>query len=123
MCALARLAQMIAAKAGGGGATKRKADGEAAEGEYPCVRYIGPGGSGHYVKMVHNGIEYGDMQLIAEAAHVCREVCGLSAVEVSRLLSKLNEGPLGSFLMEITAAVHLTDDPQRPGTNAPLVNE
>ena len=46
---------------------------EAAAGRYPCVRYIGPGGSGHYVKMVHNGIEYGMMQLIGEAAHFCRQ--------------------------------------------------
>ena len=117
------LLEGIAAKAGGGfSGAKRKANGESAESEYPCVRYIGPGGAGHYVKMVHNGIEYGDMQLIAEAAHVCREVCGLSAAEVSRLLSTLNDGPLGSFLMEITAAVHLKDDPQRPGTGAPLMD-
>ena len=79
---------------------------------YPCVRYIGPGGAGHYVKMVHNGIEYGDMQLIAEAAHICRDLAGLSSPEVSALLEELNGGPLDSFLMETTAAVLQKADPQ-----------
>jgi len=64
------------------------------------------------VKMVHNGIEYGDMQLISEAAHVCRELCGLSASDIASLFSKLNDGPLAGFLMETTAAVYLKKDPE-----------
>lgn len=81
-------------------------------GSYPCVRYVGPGGAGQYSKMVHNGIEYGDMQLIAEATHLCRELGGLDAPAVAALLSKLNGGSLDSFLMETTAAVYLKKDPQ-----------
>lgn len=82
-------------------------DGEA------CTCHIGPGsGCGNYVKMVHNGIEYGDMQLIAEATHLCRELGGLDAPAVAALLSKLNGGSLDSFLMETTAAVYLKKDPQ-----------
>ena len=77
---------------------------------FACVRYIGPGGSGHYVKMVHNGIEYGDMQLIAEAASFCRDLGGLSAQAVAALFTKLNDGPLAGFLMETTAAVFLKQD-------------
>ena len=79
-------------------------------GGFPCVRHIGPGGAGHYVKMVHNGIEYGDMQLIAEAASLCRELGGLSAADVASLFTKLNDGPLAGFLMETTAAVCLKAD-------------
>jgi len=82
---------------------------------FPCVRYIGPGGAGHYVKMVHNGIEYGDMQLIAEAAYVCRELGGQSASQVAALFSRLNEGALAGFLMETTAAVYLKQDTEPTG--------
>ena len=60
--------------------------------------------------MVHNGIEYGDMQLIAEAASLCRELGGLSAHAVAALFAKLNDGPLAGFLMETTAAVYLKQD-------------
>jgi len=74
------------------------------------VRHIGPGGSGHYVKMVHNGIEYGDMQLIAEASHFCRGLAGMSAAEAASVFSDLNRGPLEGFLMETTAVVHRTRD-------------
>jgi len=77
---------------------------------YPCVRYIGPGGAGQYVKMVHNGIEYGDMQLIAEAAQFSRTAGGLSNAETAALLSKLNEGELNSFLMETIAKCFLKED-------------
>ena len=87
---------------------------------FPCVRYIGPGGSGHYVKMVHNGIEYGDMQLIAEAAYLCKEIGGLTAPEIANLFDRLNEGPLSCFLMETTAAVYLKEDDTQASSAPPL---
>jgi 6-phosphogluconate dehydrogenase len=67
----------------------------------PCVTHIGPDGAGHYVKMVHNGIEYGDMQLIAEAYHLLR-AAGFSAAEVGAVFDAWNEGPLQSYLVQIT---------------------
>ncbi|MBI5518276.1 MAG: NADP-dependent phosphogluconate dehydrogenase [Deltaproteobacteria bacterium] len=78
----------------------------------PCVTYIGPGGAGHYVKMVHNGIEYGDMQLIAEAYDVLKHVGGLSNPELAQTFSAWNEGDLQSFLIEITAKVLRRSDPE-----------
>ena len=87
---------------------------EAAAGRYPCVRYIGPGGSGHYVKMVHNGIEYGMMQLIGEAAHFCRQVGGLGAPQLADLFDELNGGDLQSYLVEVTAALYRKDDDKPP---------
>ena len=108
---LNRAFQSIAARVEGqGGNTDGGAN------TFPCVRYIGPGGSGHYVKMVHNGIEYGDMQLIAEATHFCIEVAGLSADAVAATFAELNSGPLAGFLMETTAAVYRKDDAEKPGT-------
>jgi 6-phosphogluconate dehydrogenase len=77
----------------------------------PCVTYIGPGGSGHYVKMVHNGIEYGDMQLIAEAYDVLKTLGGLSNEELADVFATWNEGELQSFLIEITAAIFRAKDP------------
>ncbi|MBA3529184.1 MAG: NADP-dependent phosphogluconate dehydrogenase, partial [Propionibacteriaceae bacterium] len=71
----------------------------------PCCTYIGPGGSGHYVKMVHNGIEYADMQLIAEAYDLIRQGTGASAAEIAKIFQGWNEGDLESFLIEITAEV------------------
>jgi len=71
----------------------------------PCVTHIGPGGSGHYVKMVHNGIEYGDMQLIAETYDVMRRALGLSAPEMSGIFRRWNDGKLASYLIEVTSAV------------------
>merc|ERR1740115_281135 len=71
----------------------------------PCTTYIGGPGSGNYVKMVHNGIEYGDMQLIAEAYDILRKVIGMSNEEMSELFNKWNEGELESFLIEITASI------------------
>jgi len=68
----------------------------------PCVTYIGPGGAGHYVKMVHNGIEYGDMQLIAEAYDIMHRGLGLTAEELHRVFAEWNEGELSSYLIEIT---------------------
>ncbi|MFN0119842.1 MAG: NAD(P)-binding domain-containing protein, partial [Blastocatellia bacterium] len=71
----------------------------------PCVTYIGPDGAGHFVKMVHNGIEYGDMQLIAEAYDVLRNVAGLGASELADIFAEWNAGILQSFLIEITAKI------------------
>lgn len=71
----------------------------------PCCAWVGEGGSGHFVKMVHNGIEYGDMQLIAEAYHLLKEILGLSPDEMSTVFSRWNEGELNSYLVEITAAI------------------
>ena len=81
----------------------------------PCVTYIGPGGAGHYVKMVHNGIEYGDMQLIAEAYTVLKQIGGLSNAELYDVFSEWNRGELESFLIEITADIFKTKDPDGPG--------
>jgi 6-phosphogluconate dehydrogenase len=77
-----------------------------------CTTYIGPDGAGHFVKMVHNGIEYADMQLIAEVYHVLQEVAGLSAIEISKVFEDWNKGPLNSFLIEITAQVLKYKDPE-----------
>lgn len=74
------------------------------EGE-PCCRWMGPGGAGHFVKMVHNGIEYGDMQLIAEAYQLLRDGYGCSAVRMQEIFQQWNRGPLDSFLMEITGRI------------------
>jgi 6-phosphogluconate dehydrogenase len=78
----------------------------------PCVTYIGPDGAGHFVKMVHNGIEYGDMQLIAEAYDILRNALGLEASELADVFAKWNEGDLNSFLIEITAKIFTVKDPQ-----------
>ncbi|HKP72818.1 MAG TPA: NAD(P)-binding domain-containing protein, partial [Pyrinomonadaceae bacterium] len=69
----------------------------------PCVTYIGPGGAGHFVKMVHNGIEYGDMQLIAEAYDLMRGVLRMEAEEMADVFDEWNRGDLESYLIEITA--------------------
>jgi 6-phosphogluconate dehydrogenase len=84
----------------------------------PCVTYIGPGGAGHYVKMVHNGIEYGDMQLIAESYHLLKVALAPTAEEFHHIFSAWNSGPLSSFLIEITAAIFTKMD---DGTGQPLV--
>ncbi|KAI4315497.1 hypothetical protein L6164_028297 [Bauhinia variegata] len=76
----------------------------------PCVTYIGEGGSGNFVKMVHNGIEYGDMQLISEAYDVLKHVGGLSNSELSEIFSEWNRGELESFLIEITADIFKVRD-------------
>jgi len=85
----------------------------------PCVTYIGPGGAGHFVKMVHNGIEYGDMQLIAEAYDIMRNVLGLEAAEMADIFDEWNRGDLESFLIEITANILRVKDPE---TGQPLVD-
>lgn len=71
----------------------------------PCCRWIGSGGSGHFVKMVHNGIEYGDMQLIAEMYAILKQALGLGNDEISRLFELWNHGDLNSYLIEITASI------------------
>lgn len=71
----------------------------------PCVTYIGPNGAGHYVKMVHNGIEYGDMQLIAESYDLMHRLLGLSAAEMADIFTEWNKGELDSYLIEITADI------------------
>jgi 6-phosphogluconate dehydrogenase len=85
----------------------------------PCVTYIGPGGAGHFVKMVHNGIEYGDMQLIAEAYGLFRDGFGLSTDEMAEIFEEWNRGDLESYLIEITAKILRVKDPE---TGKPLVD-
>lgn len=81
-----------------------------AEGE-PCCQWVGEGGAGHYVKMVHNGIEYGDMQLIAEAYQLLRHGLDLSIDQVAAVFGRWNQGLLESYLIEITAAILAVRDP------------
>ena len=76
----------------------------------PCVAYMGPNGAGHYVKMVHNGIEYGDMQLIAESYAVLRDVLGLSNEELAEVYADWNKGELDSYLISITADIFTKKD-------------
>ena len=88
-----------------------KVDGE------PCVAHIGPGGAGHFVKMIHNGIEYGDMQLICEAYNILK-AAGFSAAELATVFSDWNRGDLESYLIQITAEIFKQTDPP---TGKPLV--
>jgi 6-phosphogluconate dehydrogenase len=85
----------------------------------PCVTYVGADGAGHYVKMVHNGIEYADMQLIAESYDLLRHACGLEAAAIGRRFEAWNETELESFLIEITARVLAKTD---EATGKPLVD-
>jgi 6-phosphogluconate dehydrogenase len=85
----------------------------------PCCRLIGPDGAGHYVKMVHNGIEYADMQLIAEAYDLLGQGLGLGAAELAEVFERWNQGDLDSFLIEITAKVLRQVD---RATGQPLVD-
>ena len=71
----------------------------------PCVTYVGPDGAGHFVKMVHNGIEYGDMQLIAEAYDLLRKGLGMGATELAGIFAEWNHGSLESYLIDITAQI------------------
>jgi 6-phosphogluconate dehydrogenase len=86
----------------------------------PCVDYCGRRSAGHFVKMVHNGIEYGDMQLIAETHHLMRHGMGLGARRVSDIFGAWNGGALESFLVEITAHIAAARDPEGDG---PLVDQ
>jgi len=85
----------------------------------PCCTYIGPGGAGHYVKMVHNGIEYGDMQLICEAYHLLTSVLGVSTEELHEIFTEWNKGELDSYLIEITRDIFTKYDPE---TGKPMVD-
>ncbi len=85
----------------------------------PCVTYIGPGGAGHFVKMVHNGIEYGDMQLIAETYDFMQRVLRLDAEQMADIFDEWNRGDLESYLIEITAKILRIKDPD---TGKPLVD-
>ena len=85
----------------------------------PCVTHVGTGSAGHFVKMVHNGIEYGDMQLIAEAYDLLQQVGGLSPAQMGDIFAEWNRGPLESFLVEITARILRTADPR---TGRPIVD-
>jgi len=87
------------------------APGRPAKGGVPCTTYIGSDGAGHYVKMVHNGIEYGDMQLICEAYYLMKHLLGMQPDEMSKVFTKWNKGDLDSFLIEITADILQQKDP------------
>jgi 6-phosphogluconate dehydrogenase len=81
----------------------------------PCVTHVGPDGAGHFVKMVHNGIEYADMQFIAEAYHVLSQLGGLEPAALGEVFAEWNRGPLESFLIEITAQIFTVRDPKGGG--------
>ncbi|MDR2981842.1 MAG: NADP-dependent phosphogluconate dehydrogenase [Puniceicoccales bacterium] len=85
--------------------------GKPVKGGVPCATYIGENGAGHYVKMVHNGIEYGDMQMICEAYALLKGVLGLKPEEMGKIFSDWNKGVLDSFLIEITADILKQKDP------------
>ena len=93
--------------------------GKPIEGGVPCSAYIGADGAGHYVKMVHNGIEYGDMQMICEAYDLMQNVLGMTPPEIGKTFAKWNEGLLDSFLIEITADILQQADPE---TGKPFVD-
>ncbi|TMP92802.1 MAG: NADP-dependent phosphogluconate dehydrogenase [Verrucomicrobia bacterium] len=85
----------------------------------PCCRYMGPDGAGHYVKMVHNGIEYGDIQLICEAYAILKDIAGMDAPELAGTFAEWNKGELDSYLIEITSQIFRKIDPE---TGKPLVD-
>jgi 6-phosphogluconate dehydrogenase len=85
----------------------------------PCCRYMGPDGAGHYVKMVHNGIEYGDMQLICEAYAILKDVGGMNDKELAETFTEWNKGELDSYLIDITSQIFRKRDPD---TGKPLVD-
>ena len=89
------------------------------DGGTPCCDWIGPDGAGHYVKMVHNGIEYGDMQMIAEAYSLLRDIGGIDPAAMSGIFADWNEGELASYLVEITAGILARVDDE---TGRPLVD-
>ena len=95
--------------------------GRPVEGGVPCTTYIGPNGAGHYVKMVHNGIEYGDMQMICEAYAILTQLGGLTPDECSAVFAEWNRGVLDSFLIEITADILQQKDPMTGGPFVDIV--
>ena len=88
--------------------------GKPVEGGVPCAAYIGENGAGHYVKMIHNGIEYIDMQLIGEAYFLLRNLLGVRPDELSEIFGQWNEGDLDSYLIQITADILKQRDPRDP---------
>ena len=88
--------------------------GKPVEGGIPCTAYIGENGAGHYVKMIHNGIEYIDMQLISEAYFVMRKLLGAEPDQLAQIFAGWSEGDLDSYLIEITADILKQRDPQHP---------
>jgi 6-phosphogluconate dehydrogenase len=100
---------------------KGAAPGKPIVGGVPCATYIGTDGAGHYVKMVHNGIEYGDMQMICEAYDLMRKLLGMSAPEIASVFKKWNTGVLDSFLIEITGEVLAQKDPMTGGDLVDLI--
>ena len=92
---------------------------KAEDGE-PCVTYIGPNGAGHYVKMVHNGIEYGDMELISESYNLLRNLVGLSVDEIAAIFNDWKQGELSSYLIDITADILTRKDDL--GSDKPIVD-
>jgi 6-phosphogluconate dehydrogenase len=105
--------EAVAAKvdAGTGKPIPGAAPGKPVSGGVPCTTYIGENGAGHYVKMVHNGIEYGDMQMICEAYALIKGLLGLKAAEMGDVFAEWNAGVLDSFLIEITADILHQKDP------------
>ncbi len=95
--------------------------GKPIQGGVPCSTYIGPNGAGHYVKMVHNGIEYGDMQMICEAYAIMKNLLGMSATEIGDVFAEWNTGVLDSFLIEITADILRQKDPMAGGPFVDIV--
>jgi 6-phosphogluconate dehydrogenase len=89
--------------------------GKPVEGGFSCTEYIGPDGAGHYVKMVHNGIEYIDMQLICEAYWLMKNLLGMPANEIGKVFEEWNKGELSSFLIEITGDILQQKDPEGEG--------
>jgi 6-phosphogluconate dehydrogenase len=85
------------------------------KGNIPCCEWVGPRGAGHYVKMVHNGIEYGDMQLICEAYFMMKEALGLSNEEIYEVFAEWNRGELDSYLIEITRDIFTVKDKESSG--------
>ncbi|MCF6177759.1 MAG: decarboxylating NADP(+)-dependent phosphogluconate dehydrogenase [Victivallaceae bacterium] len=85
----------------------------------PCCEWVGDNGAGHYVKMVHNGIEYGDMQMICEAYNLMKNMLGMSAPEMHEVFKEWNEGELDSYLIEISRDILATEDPE---TGKPVVD-
>jgi 6-phosphogluconate dehydrogenase len=100
---------------------KGAAPGKPIVGGVPCAAYIGENGAGHYVKMVHNGIEYGDMQMICEAYDLMRKLLGMPAAEIATVFRKWNTGVLDSFLIEITAEVLAQKDPASGGALVDMI--
>src|SRR5690606_5139245 len=87
--------------------------------DIPCCEWVGSDGAGHYVKMIHNGIEYGDMQLICEAYFMMKVLLKMSAVEIGEVFAEWNKGPLDSYLIEITRDILGKKDPE---TGKPMID-